>query len=58
MRHNVARLCISAPRRYLERMEPPLRSGFVERPPATPEKRVPINKTFVDLGYDRLARVW
>ena len=29
--------------RYMKRMEPPLRSGFVGRPPATLEKRIPVN---------------
>ena len=37
------RICGSGPRRYIKRTEPPLRSGFVGRPPATLEKRSPIN---------------
>ncbi len=35
----------SAPRCYIKRTEPPLHSGFVGRPPATLEKRIPINQS-------------
>ena len=36
-------ICSSAPQCYFNRMEPPLRSGFVGRLLATLEKRIPIN---------------
>ena len=36
-------ICIEAQRNYDDRTEPPLRSGFVRRPPATLKKRSPIN---------------
>ena len=46
---NEPAICVSAPRCYNQRMErrmePPLRSGFVGRPPATLEKRSPINRS-------------
>lgn len=40
---NEPAICVSGPRCYMKRMKPPLRSGFVGRPPATSEKRSPIN---------------
>ena len=35
--------CVLAPRCYILRMEPPLRSRFVGRATGTMEKRIPIN---------------
>ena len=40
---NEPAIWISAPRCYNKRMEPPLHSGLVGRPPAMLEKRITIN---------------
>jgi hypothetical protein len=40
----------------MKRMKPPLRSGFVGRPPATSEKRSPIN--FTDLANPVSNRIY
>ena len=40
---NEPAICVSAPRCYMKRMKPLLRSGFVGRPRATSEKRSPIH---------------
>ena len=40
---NEPAICVSAPRCYMKRMKPPLRSRCVGRPTATLEKRSPIN---------------
>ena len=47
-------ICSSAPRWYIQRSETPLRSGFVGRPPATLEKRIPINTTSIPRAFQRL----
>ena len=49
-------ICSSAPRCYMKCTEPPLRSGFVGRPPATLEKRVPINALSKHLRRSWLVR--
>ena len=40
-------ICIKAQRSCADRTEPPLHSGFIGRPPATLEKRSPINNPIV-----------
>jgi len=45
---------IEAQRRYDERIKPPLHSGFVERPPATLKKRIPINPNHPNLFIQRI----
>ena len=47
-------ICSSAPRRHIQRTEPPLRSEFVGRPPATLEKRSPINRFKSTEGVDQI----
>ena len=50
MRHHVAWNGISALLSFTYRTKPPLHSGFVGRPRATLEKRIPINSILITIG--------
>jgi len=55
---NEPAICVSGPRCYMKRMKPPLRSGFVGRPPATSEKRSPINRQAKRDSFRGASRAW
>ena len=55
MCHHVAWNCISALLSFTYRTKPKLYRGFVERPLATSEKRIPINKSATVRNLDKIG---